>query len=133
MKIRAFRNDDYKDVCRWWVAAGEPIPPRELIPALTYILETEDGVPWVCLSLITFNTLFISWSCGLVSNPEVPKKGRKEAVRQLWDHVAMIAKSAGYKNLLCIAPSEKLEKRYQELGFVPTKRNQTFMVRELGG
>jgi hypothetical protein len=37
----------------------------------------------------------------------------------------------GYKNLLCIAPRESLEKRYMELGFVPTTRNQTFMVKEL--
>ncbi len=130
--IRPYTERDYPIVCDWWEFHGEPIPPKELIPTSTYILE-KDGLPWVCLSLVMFNTPWIAWSCGLVSNPHISSEGRQDAVRDLWDHVAQIARLMGYKNLLCIAPNEQLEKRYEELGFKVTKKNQTFMVKELGG
>lgn len=132
MVVRLFKNEDYDEVSGWWKAHNEPVPPRELIPESTYIVETSDGRPWVCLSLIEFNTPWIAWSAGLVSNPEVDYHGRKEAVKELWDTVANVAKAKGYKNLLCIAPNKKLENRYKDLGFEVTKINQTFMVKELG-
>lgn len=132
MNIRQYTDSDYSEVCNWWQYHGEPVPPKELISEHTYILEEPHGKPWLCLSLITFNTPWIAWSAGLVSNPDLNCYGRKEAVRDLWDYVANVAKSMGYKNLLCIAPCEALEKRYEQLGFVPTKKNQTFMVRALG-
>lgn len=133
MNIRLFMNKDYEEVCRWWHQHGEPVPPRSLISDYTYILENKDGTPWVCLSLIAFNTPHIAWSAGLVSNPDIPKEGRKAAVKMLWDHVAEQARKMGYNNLLCIAPNKALEKRYQELGFEVTKTNQTFLVKSLGG
>jgi len=133
MKIRLFTADDYNEVCSWWMSHNEPVPPKELISDYTYILETADGVPWICLSLITFNVPWIAWSAGLVSNPKVGSPGRKAAVKTLWDYVADMAKSMGYQNLLCVAPNEKLEARYKDLGFKVTKQNQTFLVKELGG
>lgn len=133
LSIRFYRDSDYEEVARWWSEHKEPVPPKDLIPQTTWIKETEDGRPWVCLSLITFNTPHIAWSAGAVSNPDVDRHGRKEAVQKLWEHVAEFTKRMGYKNLLCIAPNKKLEDRYKDLGFVPTKYNQTFMVKELGG
>jgi len=132
MNIRKYTDKDYEMICSWWKFHGEPIPPEELISQFTYILEAPIDKPWLCLSLITFNTPWVAWSAGLVSNPDIRAHGRKEAVKLLWDHVADLAKKMGYKNLLCIAPCESLEKRYAELGFVATKRNQTFMVKSLG-
>lgn len=129
--IRLFKDSDYKEICQWWQAAGEPVPPRNLIAPKTYILENSVGIPWICLSLIEFSTPHIAWSAGLVSNPSLTKEGRKAAVKELWDYVAATAKELGYANLLCIAPNERLEKRYAELGFIPTYRNQTFMVKPL--
>lgn len=131
-KIRVFdATRDYNEVCRWWAEAGEPRPPLEIIPRTTFILENNVSAPWICLSLIQFNVSQVAWSAGLVSNPDLPREGRKEAVKQLWDFVAGYAKNLGYKSLMCVAPRESLEKRYKEMGFMPTYRNQTFMVREL--
>ena len=133
LKIRKFKEGDYELVCGWWKHRGEPIPPLELVSRNTYILENEAGTPWVCLTLIGFSTPWIAWSAGLVSNPELPKEGRKEAVKALWDFVADAASDLGYQNLLCMAPNEKLEARYKDLGFTVTKKNMTLLVRELGG
>ena len=130
--IRKYTKEDYKTICNWWESHNEPIPPMSLVSEHTYILENSEGTPWICLSLIAFNTPWIAWSAGLVSNPSVDKAGRKEAVKELWDYIANVAKDMGYTNLLCIAPNEALEKRYEELGFVVTKRNQTFMIKRIG-
>jgi hypothetical protein len=82
--IRKYNSEtDYEMICIWWGIHDEPIPPPELMTEYTYILENKEGIPWVSLSLMTFNTKWIAWSYGLVSNPDIAPEGRKEAVKQL--------------------------------------------------
>lgn len=121
---------DYNQIAGWWRDSGEAPPPRELIPEDTYVLENDKGVPWICLSLILFNVPW-AWSIGLVSNPNLPKEGRRDAVKHLWDFVARLAKVKGAKYLYCQAPNEKLEARYKEMGFTVTKKNVSLMLKEL--
>jgi hypothetical protein len=131
MGIRYLRAEEYEEICKWWAAAGEPVPPREVIPAETFILENSEGVPWVCLSLMGFSTKWAAWSIGLVSNPSLPRAGRKKAVQTLWDFVGLRAKELGYKNLFCVAPNKKLEKRYHEVGFQTTLQDVSLMMKVL--
>lgn len=128
--IRKYTINDYIMLCDWWSLSKEPMPPIDLLPEETWILENKDGIPWVCLSLMTFPVPCMAWSMGLVSNPEL-KEGRKEAVQELWDFIADKAKYLGYKNLFCIAPNEALENRYKEIGFMPTLKNVTLMIKSL--
>lgn len=128
--IRLFKEEDFPMICEWWNEHREPAPTRDLIPEYTYVLEKNE-VPILCLSLITTSSSY-AISAGLISNPKTSRIERDGLVKELWDYVAGVAKWLGYKNLTCLAPNESLEKHYARMGFVTTRKNMAFMVRNLG-
>lgn len=127
--IRLIRKEEKEMIVRWW-SSNDANATEEMIPDETYVMES-DGTPWVAIGLVGLIGTDVAWTMGLISNPFFKKDGRKEAVNELWKSVMHIAKSKGYKNVMCVAPNKKLEKRYEELGFNPDIKNATIMIKNL--
>lgn len=126
--IRLIKPEEKWLITQWWNHYSNA--SIEMIPDETYVMESE-GVPWLAIGLVGIQPGYLAWTMGLISNPSFKKEGRKEAVDELWKGVMHVAKSKGYKNVMCIAPSFKLERRYEELGFKPDIKNATIMIKNL--
>lgn len=120
MLIRNYQSSDFETVSRWWAHSKE-IGPLEgmLPPESTYILEL-DGIPALCVTIILTNTKEFCYLENFAGNPTVERAQRRKASQLLTKHVTTVAKSLGYKRLLCLAYKGPLKKRYQELGFTRT-------------
>jgi len=131
MQLRNFKANDYEELVRWSNAASiPPPPPGTFLEASTYLIEGPNGLV-ATLTWYPQPTLEFAILEGLLSNPDVPKRLRRQAVNRLAAHVEKVAKSCGYKRLLCLAPNESLARRYEQLGYTVTLGGVFTLVKTL--
>jgi len=116
----------------WWAAHNEVAPTAGMLPPeSTFILELSE-TPALCVSIILTNTKEYCYLENFVGNPAIDRKERFEASGILSDHVSAVAKTLGYKSLICSAYKAPLEKRYEELGFTKILTGLTSFGKSLG-
>ncbi len=130
IRIRNYKDEEFKTIDSWWRSAGELGPIPGMLPEeTTFVLEFE-GEPTLCISLYTTNSKEVSYAENLIGNPKM-KSVRKALAPQLLDHVFKVAKSLGYRRVICLAPNEQLARRYTEYGFNKTMSGLTGLSKEL--
>lgn len=128
MNIRLYKKEDYNMIANWWIAANEPPPPTEIMADdSTFILEI-DGRPMISVMLLMTNTK-LAWVTSFVKNPEF--KNSKEASKAIITHAENFAKEKGYTTTLMFAYTDKLKKRYQELGYINSANNISSFVKRI--
>lgn len=131
--IRPYKEEDYTLVNSWWVHSGEMPPTRDMLTPNTFFVCSEFNEPIACLSLILTDCMVWSILDNLIGSPEFHGQYRKEAVECLVKHCETVALRKGYKALLCMATKENLENRYQSMGYNPTAKGVTTLVKILEG
>jgi hypothetical protein len=132
LQVRYYLPSDYEELVRWSNAAGIPSPPPgTFLEGSTHVIEDSTGLPVATLTWYPQLTMEFALLEGLLSNPDVPKDLRRQAVAQLGTHVEKVVKSCGYARLLCLAPNDRLARRYQELGYTVTLGGCFTLVKKL--
>lgn len=128
MNIRLYKKEDYNMISNWWIAANEPPPPSEMLTDdSTFILEI-DNQPMISVMLLLTNTK-LAWVTSFVKNPEF--KNSKEASKAIVEYAENFAKEKGYTTTLMFAYTEKLKKRYQDLGYINSANNISSFVKRI--
>jgi hypothetical protein len=130
VRIRNYKDDEFKMIDSWWKSANELGPIPGMLPEeTTFVLEFE-GEPALCITLYTTNSKEVAYLENFIGSPKL-KGVRKALAPQIIDHASRFAKSRGIRRLVCLAPNEKLEGRYTELGFTKTVKGLTALTKEL--
>lgn len=130
--IRNFKESDFPMISSWWKEAGELSPSLSMLPeATTFVLEL-DKKPAFCLSIYFTNCKEYSYLGNFVSDISIKSPFRKQASQKLMDSVLDFARNLGYKNVICMSHETKLQKRYREMGFMPTISNVETFVKKVG-
>jgi hypothetical protein len=129
--IRPYKATDFPLVKSWWNAANEVAPLPEMMPEDSSFITEIDGRPVLAVTVYLTNSKAIAYTENFIGDPEYKGSSRREAASMLSDHIATFAKERGYQNLLCIASTQKLVGRYEELGYVKTLENVSTFVRRL--
>lgn len=129
--IRKYQPTDLALLESWAKSYGIPSLNEAAIPATTYIAEL-DGHPVVSLSMMLTNNKEYAYLEYAVGNPEFgPSKARQAAFKDLVQWMEHLAKGAGYKRLVCLAPDPKLEAYYESLGYKTERRGLSFLMKDL--
>lgn len=131
MTIRNYKKEDYPLIKSWWDRAKEIAPYPSMMPEeSSFVLELE-GKPILAITLYLTNSVQIAWIDNLIGNPEITGNKRREATKMLVKYVEDFAREKGYKSTLCFSEKDKLVNYYQTLGYHPTLRNVTTLIKEL--
>lgn len=108
MNIRKYKKEDFDTIQNWYQGHNEwPVTPELFTEDSSFILENEEGTPWLCWILYLTNCKEMCWLEGLISNPEL-KVGRREAVVEFHKYIENFAKEQGYKKIFAMSASEKI-------------------------
>ena len=116
----------------WWIAAGSPAPTMDMMPENSSFVLEVDGKPLLAVTVYMTNSKQIAWVDNLISSPLPFKGNRRDYVEEMQKFLEIWAKTEGYKSLFCFSEKEVLVKRYMELGYMPTLKNVTTLVKEIG-
>lgn len=132
MKIRPYKKEDYAEISAWWKAAKEPGPSRDMMPEeSSFILEVQ-GTPWIAVTVYLTNSPELAWVDNLIASPKMPGgEARAAAIFWLQAFLERWTKEQGYKKLFCMTEKEVLVKRYQDLGYEPTLKGVTTLIKIL--
>ena len=128
--IRHCSLTDFYTIKTWWERNGQHGFTEKFLPTTSYVAEWR-GEPVASISVLRTNISEYAYLENLVSNPDYPKHDRKPVIEALVAYAEKQAKELGYKKLLCLAPNDKLSKRYEEMGYTPSLFNVTVQVKEL--
>ncbi len=126
VRIRPYKPADYDMIASW---SDMPLVPGLLIEDGTFIMEL-NREPAATISVYTTNCYEVAYLEMFVGNPTL-KADRAQFMPYLLSHAEQYTKNKGYKRLMCLAPHEKLTKRYKELGYRPTYIGLVSMTKEL--
>ena len=129
--VTPYREEQFDLIKSWWDAAGEFAALPGMMPEDSTLIVNYEGRPLASLTIYFTNSKEIAYLENLVGNPEFKGEIRKKGVEILTRSAEQLAKSRGYKRLLCLTEKTKLKGRYEELGYLPTLNNVTTFVREL--
>lgn len=130
ISYRSYTPLDFASIQEWFQYHGMNGFTPDFVPRTTYIA-TYGSRPIASLSLITTNVTEYAHLENLVADPHISAELRRKAVAGLVNYIESQAKSMGYKKLMCLAPNDKLEKRYSELGYSIGLKGLTSMVKEI--
>lgn len=131
--IRPYKEEDYSMINAWWSYANEMPPTRDMMTPNSFVVISEFNEPIAVISLILTDCMVWAQLDNLIGSPEFHGEYRRDAVAYLVEHCEKVALRKGYKALLCMATKENLEKRYQEMGYLPTAKGITTLVKVLEG
>jgi hypothetical protein len=116
MKIRAYRHDDFEEICSWWKEHGE-CPPLSgmMIENGTFVTEYEGKIIMTLTVLVT-QSLEIAYFEGYCAKPGLDKALRREFGKTLWEYGYEFLKLNGYKRVIAFTDKPVLVERYKELG-----------------
>lgn len=119
--IRNFNSADFSLLSSWWEKRQkEHAPTLDMMPEGTSYIIEYNNVPIASMCWISTNCKAVAYCANFISNPEIEKKVRKEAVKLLFDHISKEARDRGYQNLLAFSHTSKVGDRFSELGMRPT-------------
>lgn len=123
--VRPYFKEDYEVIGAWL-----KIPEYTLPLDSTFVAEY-DGKPAVMLTVYFTNDPTFALLENFIGDPDLDKSIRRPLSAELAEHVERVAKSRGVTRLVCLAPHEKLTKRYQELGYSVVLQNINALVRDI--
>lgn len=123
--IRPYNPADYP-VLKEWMDVPEHTFPIDS----TYIAE-HDELPAVSLSVYFTNDPAFALLENFLGDPGLDKQIRRGLSEALVQHVEAVSRSRGVTRLVCIAPHQKLENRYRELGYGVVLENVSCLAKEL--
>lgn len=133
INVRHFNpENDYADVSAWWRAHKWPPIPREVLPFLGFIAESDQGklaAQWV-YEAKTGNICYIEF---LISNPQADKLERKDAIDLVISKSLREAKERGYLFAYTSVKHPLLVPRLEKHGFAISDREMTNMTYQLQG
>ena len=129
--IRPYKQSDWETVLSWWKASGEMPPFENMMPLASSFVAEIDGKPALAVAIYLTNTKAAAYVENFIGNPDMKGSDRRQAARELSDHLAKFAKERGYQCLFCMSEKDVLHKRYFELGFHPTLSGVTTFVRPI--
>ena len=115
----------------WWEKSGETGPFEVMMPLDTSFIAEVAGEGACAVTLYLTNSPAVVLVDNFIGNPEMDRRERRAAAVRLSNFIAGYAKKRGYLALMCMTDKHVLEKRYSELGFKPTLKGVTTMVRSL--
>lgn len=130
LSIRRFNPfEDYEDVCSWWRAHKWVPMTLENLPKLGFIAVSEkEKLSCVWLYQTDARMAWLDW---LISNPNADNEDRRKSLDLVIKRCLIWAKDLGYKTIFTSVQHEGLMKRYVNMGFIPTDRGITNMIRPL--
>lgn len=129
--IRKYHPTDLSLLESWAKAYGIASLNEAAIPSTTYIAEV-GGEPVVSLSMMLTNNREFAYLEYAIGNPSfASSEVRKSVFKDLVQWMEHLAKSAGYKRLVCLAPDPKLEAYYDSLGYKVERRGLSFLMKDL--
>jgi hypothetical protein len=122
-------KSEYDIIAKWWPCHNWPVMPYDALPESGLIIYSE-STPIVAAWLYKTDSS-ISWLEFMVSNPDVDKKVRGEAIDLLINSLIELAQSSGFKIIFSSIRVPRLIKRMEECGFSVTDTKMTNMIRVL--
>lgn len=125
--IRPYTIADFEMIQEWW---GKPLT-LDTIPVYGTFIAESDGIPLLSVTIYLTTGKGLALLENLVGNPAFKGEKRRELAKELAFHVEQWARERDVKKLICLAPNEKLEKRYQELGASIIMKNISCLAKEI--
>lgn len=132
MNIREYKSEDYVMLTKWWQAWDWQQVPEKCLPSLGLIVTDLSDEP-ICACFLYQTDSSICWIEWIVSNPEVPKGLRREALDLLLKELKLKAKRLGFKQIFTSTDRESLKVRLVDQGFLVTDKKVDFLICPLGG
>ena len=125
-KVREFNLDtDYNTVSEWWRKQDwTPVAPGAL--STTGYIVDDKCAGWLYIANSYMG--FVEW---VVGNPDCDKIERREALKELLNHINNVAKINNCKVLLTTTPNSGLIERCQEVGWTETDQNISALIKEV--
>tara|TARA_R110001592_G_scaffold28079_3_gene103644 strand:+ start:4920 stop:5333 length:414 start_codon:yes stop_codon:yes gene_type:complete len=96
MNVRKFnKNNDYKELCQWWVDWGVEVHPKEAL-SNNGLIVSKDGID-ICSGFVYSTDSYICFLEFATMNRNTTKKQREGALAQLFTSALELAKSLGFK------------------------------------
>jgi hypothetical protein len=132
MNIRLYKKEDFPMIQGWYAGHKEWQPSPELFTEdSSFILENEEGKPWLCWILYLTNCQEMCWLEGLISNPEL-KEGRRDAIVSFHSYIEKFAKDKGYKKIFAMSATNKITALcIEDLKYTKTCGTITTFIKEL--
>ena len=131
MHVRVYdEKENYYLLASWWVRRGNPVPERELMAPTGRIVYYNDKP--ICAGFLFKTDAKIAVISHVVSNPDpMDKNVRGEALDLLIAHLIKEAHLGGFKMVSASSNLDRLNKRYEKLGFVKTDSGEVHYGRAL--
>ena len=131
MNIRLYTDKDYTMIENWYLFHyGIKCVPEMFTEDSTFILENEEGKPWVLVCLYLTNCKQTCWIEGTISDPSLTKN-RRAAVKELYTFVFNFAKDKGYKKIFAMAETKKTINLLTDCGYRITCNCITSFIKDL--
>ena len=131
IKIRDYKDSDFDEICSWWKEHGECPPlPGMMCEKATFVLELDDQ-PVMTLTILTTESLEISYFEGYCVKPGISKSVSHELGDRFFNFGYALLKQLGFKRVVGFTNRHKLVERYQELGMDVYLKNMVSLGREL--
>lgn len=128
MNIRLYRPNDWNILKSWWTKVNQPFMTEEMMTSdSTFILEF-DNKPVASITLYLTNCKEVAYVENLIRDPEFHNR---DAINGLIGHMEKFAKEKGCKRLVVLSNKDKLNKKYESIGYFTTCYNMSCLVKEL--
>tara|TARA_Y100000114_G_C11758832_1_gene328380 strand:- start:2465 stop:2872 length:408 start_codon:yes stop_codon:yes gene_type:complete len=131
--INELNPSDYDEVLvNWWKEWGWTPPPKEFLPedGQGGIMVLYKDKP-VCAGFVYFTNSKVSWVEWIISDKNVDKKLRHDAVKHLIGLLTSICQEQGSKFVYAILKNDNLMKTYEEWGYVQGDVNCNEMIKKI--
>jgi hypothetical protein len=131
MKIRHYKESDYREICSWWKKHQEEAPlPGMMVETGTFVVELE-GNPVMTLTALFTQSVEVAYLEGYCAKPGLEKRVRNQIGQELWNYVYAWLRALGFKRVVALSPNASLTKRYEELGMSQNMSGLTSLSRSL--
>ena len=130
MNTRTLTSFDYEILSEWWKAWGWPVMVKDMLPdnGTGGIMIENKGENIVAGFLYWSNSKLV-WLDWIISNPNVDKKIRKQAIEMLILTAEQMVKDAGSKYMMSISRSSSLLKIHEKIGWSVDKTPSHEMIK----
>lgn len=131
MVVRAFLPSDYSLLANWWRDWELPVAPIEFLPTDSGLIVMSGFLPVCAGFLYQLGDTPMFWIESVVSNPNVEKEVRTEALGHLIGGLADKAKEMDCELLMGSTPREGLAQIFQEQGFGQAPEKYVHVARRI--
>lgn len=127
--LHDFRQENYELIKGWWTSRNYPAAMYEHLPPNGIIICLQGKA--VCAGFLFLTDANLAVIGNLVSDPNVPKEVRQPSIDFLIKFLSSRAKDKGYTLVCCSTNIPKLQKRFEDLGFIKTDENVSQFARRV--